>query len=216
MLGIGSATGAELAPLAKLSKSLTVLEPSDGFKTDTVHGKPVSYIKPNASGLMPFKDSAFDIVVCFSVLHHIPNVSTVVREMMRVVKPGGYVLLREPTHSMGDWRKPRRGLTKRERGIPLTVFRQIIRSIGFEVVHEARCMFSLTSRLGPFLRRPVWSDKLIAKVDALVCQLPIWSSAYHAKNVLQKVRPTGVAYVNPNNPGNMAGRPTVGGARQLP
>ena len=74
VLGIGSATGAELAPLAKLSKSLTVLEPSDGFKTDTVHGKPVSYIKPNASGLMPFKDSAFDIVVCFSVFRHIATI----------------------------------------------------------------------------------------------------------------------------------------------
>ena len=113
VLGVGSATGAELAPLAKISKALTVLEPSDGFKTDTVHGRPVSYVKPDASGVMPFPDACFDIVICFSVLHHIPNVSTVVREMARVVKPGGYVLLREPTHSMGDWRNPRRGLTKR-------------------------------------------------------------------------------------------------------
>ena len=69
VLGVGSATGAELAPLAKISKALTVLEPSDGFKTDTVHGRPVSYVKPDASGVMPFPDACFDIVICFSVLH---------------------------------------------------------------------------------------------------------------------------------------------------
>ena len=122
-LGIGSAHGAELKPILKRSQSVTVLEPSDGFASEAIDGKPVTYVKPRASGIMPFDSASFDIVVCFSVLHHIPNVSTVVHEMFRVLKPGGYALLREPTHSMGDWRRPRRGLTKRERGIPLAIFR---------------------------------------------------------------------------------------------
>ena len=195
VLGIGSATGAELAPLARISNEMTVLEPSDGLRAGSVGGKPVTYVKPVASGVMPFESDTFDLVVCFSVLHHIPNVSTVVREMARVLKPGGYALLREPTHSMGDWRSPRRGLTSRERGIPLQLFRRIIADAGFEVIRETRCMFSLTSRLSRVLSRSVWTYPLVVGLDGFLCRLGIWPSAYHARAVWQKLRPTAVAYV---------------------
>ena len=194
-LGIGSAHGAELKPILMRSQSVTVLEPAEGFAAQMIDGKPVTYVQPVASGVMPFESAAFDIAVCFSVLHHIPNVSTVINEMFRVLKPGGYALIREPTLSMGDWRQPRRGLTKRERGIPLPIFRRLIEQAGFEVVRETRCMFSLTSRLSHFLQRPVWTYKFIAALDAQVCKLPFWPGDYHATNFLQKFRPTAVAYV---------------------
>ena len=195
-LGIGSAHGAELNPILGRSQSVTVLEPSDGFASQTINGKPVTYVKPNASGLMPFESASFDIVVCFSVLHHIPNVSTVINEMFRVLRPGGYVLLREPTHSMGDWRQPRRGLTKRERGIPLAIFRRIIANAGFTVLKETRCMFSLMSRLSPLMGgRSVWTSRLIVQVDQAMCKLPIWSRKYGGQKALYKIRPTAVSYV---------------------
>lgn len=195
-LGIGSAHGAELNPILGRSQSVTVLEPSDGFASQTINGKPVIYVKPNASGLMPFESASFDIVVCFSVLHHIPNVSTVINEMFRVLRPGGYVLLREPTHSMGDWRQPRRGLTKRERGIPLAIFRRIIANAGFTVLKETRCMFSLMSRLSPLMGgRSVWTSRLIVQVDQAMCKLPIWSRKYGGQKALYKIRPTAVSYV---------------------
>ena len=178
-LGIGSAHGAELKPILARSQSVTVLEPSDGFVSTTIDGKPVKYVKPAPAGLMPFSSASFDIVVCFSVLHHIPNVSTVVGEMFRVLKPGGYALLREPTHSMGDWRAPRRGLTKRERGIPLPIFRKIISAAGFTVEKETPCMFSLTSRLSPLLGgKSVWTSKAVVRLDSAICALPIWPKKY--------------------------------------
>lgn len=194
-LGIGSASGAELLPVQQRSARITVLEPADGFAVTELQGKPVAYVKPNASGLMPFGDASFDLIVCFSVLHHIPNVSTVVHEMHRVLRPGGHVLLREPTHSMGDWRQRRRGLTPHERGIPLAVFRGIVQGAGFEVIKETRCMFSLTGRLGPLLRRPVWTVDWVVHLDAWLCRLPLWPGRYHATRLWHKFRPTGVAYV---------------------
>lgn len=194
-LGIGSANGAELRPVLARSARVTVLEPSEGFATTEVDGKPVAYVKPQASGLMPFDSESFDLVICFSVLHHIPNVSTVIREMHRVLKPGGHVLLREPTHSMGDWRRPRRGLTKNERGIPIEVFRSILRNSGLKVLYETRCMFSLTPRLERLIGRPVWTVPWIVKADAWLCRLPVWSHSYHAESVWQKFRPISVAYV---------------------
>ena len=194
-LGVGSAHGAELKPVLQRAQRVTVLEPSDGFAATTIGGKPVDYVKPQASGLMPFADASFDFIVCFSVLHHIPNVSTVLREMQRVVKPGAHVLLREPTHSMGDWRGPRRGLTKNERGIPLPLFRRMIDEAGFRVLRETRCMFSLTTRLEPLLGRPVWTVPWVVHADAALCRLPLWPRHYHATRLWQKFRPTGVAYV---------------------
>jgi len=195
-LGVGSAHGAELKPILQRSRSVTVLEPSDGFASTTIDGKPVTYVKPHASGLMPFESKSFDIVVCFSVLHHIPNVSTVINEMCRVLKPGGYALLREPTHSMGDWRQPRRGLTKRERGIPLPIFRDIIAQAGFQTEKETCCMFSLTSRLSRFTGgRSVWMSDRIVRLDRIVCALPVWSRKYGAARIWHKIRPTAVSFV---------------------
>jgi SAM-dependent methyltransferase len=195
-LGVGSAHGAELKPLLKRSRAVTVLEPSDGFASTSIDGKPVNYVKPEPSGRMPFSDASFDVVVCFSVLHHIPNVSTVIREMFRTLRPGGFALLREPTHSMGDWRRPRRGLTKRERGIPLQIFRNIVQSAGFEVVRETQCMFSLTSRVAPMLAGgAVWTSPLVVKLDKSICALPIWPQHYGAERLWHKMRPTAAAFV---------------------
>ena len=194
-LGIGSATGAELRPVLDRSARVTVLEPSDGFDATELYGKPIRYVKPLSSGVMPFEDASFDLIVCLSVLHHIPNVSTVVREMHRVLKPGGMVMLREPTHSMGDWRQPRRGLTKHERGIPLPLFRSIVVGAGFQVVKETRCMFSLTSRLQRLMQRRIWTVGWVVTLDAWLCRLPLWSDRYHADTAIAKLRPTAVAYV---------------------
>lgn len=38
---------------------------------------------------LPFPDECFDSVVCRSVLHHIPDCSKALREIKRVLKPGG-------------------------------------------------------------------------------------------------------------------------------
>jgi len=61
---------------------------------------------------------------------------------------------------MGDWRKERKGLTKRERGIPLNIFRKIISDSGFEVISEKKCVFSLTSRLRYFIKKPIYNSKI--------------------------------------------------------
>ncbi len=195
ILGIGSADGTEIIPLVPRARSVTIVEPSDGFARTHIEGKPVRYVKPDVSGILPFADRSFDVVVCFSVLHHIPNVSTVVAEMSRVARPGGYVLLREPTVSMGDWRFPRRGLTKRERGIPRKLLRTLVRKAGLVTIKETLCMFSLTSRLNRFTRNGAWSSPLATTLDRWICALPIWSSRYHTTRFWHRFRPTAIAMV---------------------
>jgi SAM-dependent methyltransferase len=192
VLGIGSAFGDELRPVLERAKKVTVLEPSDGFSNPTFE-----YVKPNPSGRMPFPDNNFDLVTCFGVLHHIANVSTVVRELERCMKPGGWLLIREPTHSMGNWDRPRSGLTRRERGIPLPIIRRIVADAGLQIVYQGRCMFSLTARLQSLLpkKQSVYGTPWITAFDDYLCNLPIWSEQYHATNLIQRFRPWAVFLV---------------------
>lgn len=51
---------------------------------------------------IPYDDDTFDLVVGHAVLHHIPDVELVLREVLRVLKPGGrFVFAGEPTR-IGD------------------------------------------------------------------------------------------------------------------
>lgn len=97
VLGIGSAYGHEFRPiLTKISGNITILEPAAGFRNNTLDGVALHCVMPRADGVLPFDDCRFDLSVCFSVLHHIPNVSKVMKEMYRCESKGGLVLLREP------------------------------------------------------------------------------------------------------------------------
>ena len=186
VLCLGGAFGDEIQPVLGRSKKVTVLESAGEFRNPKLE-----YVKPNADGRMPFADNTFDLVTCFGVLHHIPNVSAVLREMARCTKPGAWQLICEPTHSMGNWDKPRRLLTPNERGIPPAIMRRIVSEAGLQIVHERRCMLSLTSRFELFLpkRQFVFNKNWITVVDDYLSNLPIWPQHYHATNFVQKLRP---------------------------
>jgi SAM-dependent methyltransferase len=65
-------------------------------------GLPVEGRVADAESL-PYADGSFDLVVGHAVLHHIPDVELALREVLRVLKPGGrFVFAGEPTEH-GDW-----------------------------------------------------------------------------------------------------------------
>lgn len=195
ILGFGSAYGEELRPLVEQCERISILEPSPDFDVHELQGKPVQYIRPQSNGILPFEQNTFDLIVCLGVLHHLPKVSTAIREMARAATPGAYVLIREPVISMGDWRKHRKGLTKRERGIPMKILRQMIDESGLKIWRQAACQFSLTSRLNYLIGAPVYNSRICTRVDAFLCGLPLWSNRYHPQFFFHKLRPWSVFYM---------------------
>jgi len=98
-------------------------------------------------GDIPMRGESADLVICLGVLHHIPNVSHVFAEMARVLRPVAKMVVREPICSMGDWRRPRRGLTRNERGIPSGWNRVTSQIHGLKTLRASPCHFPLTDRV---------------------------------------------------------------------
>jgi SAM-dependent methyltransferase len=48
---------------------------------------------------LPFDDGAFDVVTCQTLLIHVRDPAAVLREMVRVTRPGGLVIAAEPTNA---------------------------------------------------------------------------------------------------------------------
>lgn len=193
--GFGSAYGDELLPIREKIEEVTIIDSSKKFGDNILQGLSASFIPASPDGSINVADNNFDLITCFGVLHHIPNVSFVLGELARCLKTDGVLLLREPITSMGDWRFPRRGLTSRERGVPSKILRQIIESSGLKVLNCSSCLFSplaaATARVGVSVGANQW----LVNIDSILCQLSKWNSRYHRKNLIEKFAPASDFYV---------------------
>ena len=104
VLEIGAGTGFFVLNLmqAGLASSAVVTDISPGMVEVAVRngaslGLDVSGRVADAESL-PFDDGEFDLVIGHAVLHHIPDVELALREVLRVLRPGGrFVFCGEPT-----------------------------------------------------------------------------------------------------------------------
>lgn len=197
VLGVGSAYGDEFRPIIDRISKITILDPSHQLKVTKIDDVPVRYQKPDTQGAIRFADESFDMVTCFGVLHHIPNVSFVTSEMGRVLRKGAFALIREPAVSMGDWRHHRVGLTAHERGIPEPLMRNAIEAAGLTVTKRAYCDFGSIAKLGKLLKvgGGVYNNHWLTKLDALASQMFAWNLRYHSQNVLHKIAPASIFWV---------------------
>jgi len=70
--------------------------------------KRVHFVCGDATNL-PFENQSFDTVTMFDVLEHIPDDEKAVSEALRVLRPGGFILVSSPNE---NWRFPYYGFMK--------------------------------------------------------------------------------------------------------
>jgi SAM-dependent methyltransferase len=195
VLGVGSAFAEEFSIVSKGIDEIIIVEPGKKFWRSTAFGRELTYVMPSSSGKMMFESNSFDLVTAFGVLHHIPNVSYVMSELVRVLKPGGYLLIREPIITMGDWNYARPGLTKNERGIPLKLMRKTILALGCDVVSENLIGFSPLQRLLGYFKVNYWSSSLAIYADWFFCRIFSWNCIYHRKSIFDRFSPSAAFWV---------------------
>jgi len=106
LLEVGFGTGINLKLLEDFAKIYSIntdifgVELSDEaikFAKRILYGS--NLIKANALNL-PFKDDSFDVVYSAGLIEHFKDISTVVKEMIRCVGNGGYLILTVPGYSL--------------------------------------------------------------------------------------------------------------------
>lgn len=110
-LDIGCMDGSITAEIAALLGATDVhcVEPSPRGSTPGVE-------MTREVGRYPYLDGKFDIITCIMSLHHIPNLEQVVPEILRVLKPGGYIFIKD--HDL--WTPADCALTDIEHAIHMT------------------------------------------------------------------------------------------------
>jgi ubiquinone/menaquinone biosynthesis C-methylase UbiE len=93
LLEIGVGQGSDLAMFAKHGAICTGVDITERHlelsrKRFRLLGLDGCFLISDAENL-PFNDGAFDIVYSYGVLHHTPNIRAAIREIYRVLRPGG-------------------------------------------------------------------------------------------------------------------------------
>ncbi|MCC5843568.1 MAG: class I SAM-dependent methyltransferase [Verrucomicrobia bacterium] len=196
VLAFGAGSGDELRPILPRIRHITLHESSSGMADTTeLHGVPCTFSGARADGFLPFPDSSFDLITCLGVLHHIAKVSTVLEEFHRVLKPGGHALIREPIVSMGDTGKPRKGLTPRERGLPLPWLLEQVHRIGFMPQHQTCFQFLPFSIPCDFLNIQPYNSPVLTRLDETLCRIFPGSGRYKRTRLHHIFSPTSVFLV---------------------
>lgn len=195
VLGIGGADGIEFLPIISRVRALTIVEPSKSLWVDKIGHLRPNYLQPQVDGSLRFPDGTFDLITCFGTLHHVPNVGHVLAELIRVLEPSGKLLIREPIRTMGDWRQPRKGLTKNERGIPPAYFDARFEEHGLRVVAKSFCESLFACRWPRKLLGTLSDSYSFQMYDKAVSWLFQRNYYYHPRSPFQKLAPGSVFYV---------------------
>src|SRR3954469_7248223 len=129
ILDVGCGTGANLVRLSDFGDAEGVDISPDALTF--CHERGLDNVKLGAAETLPYDDHQFDLVTAFDVVEHLDDDIAGLREMRRVLRPGGRVLLFVPTF-MFLW-GVQDEVSNHRRRYRLEELRQAVTNAGFEV-----------------------------------------------------------------------------------
>ena len=194
-LAMGPADGQEFPSLGFDVGRIIAIEPAKGFWSDKVGGIPAEYRVPTLDGTIKLPDASVDLVISLGVLHHIPNVEYVISELARVLKPGGRMLIREPIASLGDFTKPRPGMTANERGIPVKLMRGYMEQVSLSVDDTIYASCAIPQVLARVFKLKPFRSPVFVSIDRAMSHAMAWNNRYWRKSFKDKIAPAMAAYI---------------------
>ena len=97
ILDIGAGTGEFLSVAKQNGWDVTGVEPSDKAKQIAIN-KGVSFVESIAK----LEDHSFDIITMWHVLEHVPDLNFQIKELKRLLKPSGYLIIAVPNFKSFD------------------------------------------------------------------------------------------------------------------
>jgi SAM-dependent methyltransferase len=99
VLEVGCGDGAFTTELAEYSTAVTAIDLSAGQIAENAARFPgINFLQHDVATPLPFADQAFEVVWCSEVLEHLFDPAFALREMHRVLRPGGRLLVTVPYH----------------------------------------------------------------------------------------------------------------------
>jgi ubiquinone/menaquinone biosynthesis C-methylase UbiE len=95
LLDVGCGTGYSSSLIAQTGKTVVGLDLSHMFLCNGGYKDKIDLITADASKL-PFKGESFDFIGACAVIEHIPNLGEALTEMVRILKPGGSIIIKSP------------------------------------------------------------------------------------------------------------------------
>lgn len=101
---VGGGTGAETVAFTKANAQVTVLEPHQGaceiiLEKLAVYGLKNVQVDCGVGEKMSYANGEFDLMICITVLEHTQDPMACLDEMIRVLKPKGWLFLMTPEYS---------------------------------------------------------------------------------------------------------------------
>ncbi len=131
---------------------------------------------------IPFKDESYDFVLSRALLHHLDNPKKGVREMMRVLKPGGEFVCLETNRSIIN-AIPRYLFTftpRFSRGHKNFSMKQLLDILDHKElkINEIRFIGYIAYPLAGFpdfinLKLPLWAGRFLMRIDDFISKIPL-------------------------------------------
>ena len=129
ILDVGCGTGANLLMLSQYGDAEGVDISEDALAFCRERG--LEKVKPGAGEQLPYDDGTFDLVTALDVVEHMDDDLAGLREMRRVLRPGGRVLLFVPTF-MFLW-GVQDDVSNHRRRYRLPELQRVLEQAGFEI-----------------------------------------------------------------------------------